>query len=65
MTPTERIEAAIGGLISGNPLAFSQNIQAALMDKLVDRMDIEKVNIASQMFNADSTQQEPSEEQDA
>lgn len=65
MTPTERIEAAIGSLVSGNPLGFSQNIQAALMDKLVDRMEVEKVSVASKMFNDDAAQQEPSEGEDA
>jgi|APGre2960657404_1045060.scaffolds.fasta_scaffold110047_2 hypothetical protein len=65
MTSLEKIEAAISNLVDGNSLGFSQNIQAALMDKLVDRMEIEKINVASKMFGDADVEQQSSEDADA
>jgi len=57
----ETIRDAIDNLRDGNPAEFSQYIKGILMNKLSDRMDVEKVSIASQMFGdsapaADSTE---------
>ena len=47
----DSIRDAVDSLRSDNPVEFSQTIKSILMDKLVKRMDIEKVSIASQMFS--------------
>ena len=46
----DSIRDAVDSLRSGNPAEFSQTIKNILMDKLVNRMDVEKVSVASQMF---------------
>jgi len=46
----ESIRDAVDSLRAGNPVDFSQTIKNILMDKLVNRMDVEKVSVASQMF---------------
>ncbi len=56
----ESIRDAIDHLRDGNPALFAQAIKSVLMDKLSDRMDVEKVSVASQMFG-DAPSQESSE----
>ena len=50
----EAIKDAIDNLRDGNPAAFSQSVKDILMGKLSDRMDVEKVSVASQMFGGDA-----------
>lgn len=50
----EAIRDAIDNLRDGNPAGFSQSIKDILMGKLSDRMDVEKVSVASQMFGGDA-----------
>ena len=57
----ESIRDAIEQLRDGNPAAFSQSIKDVLMSKLSNRMDVEKVSVASQMFGDAPEPQVPSE----
>jgi hypothetical protein len=60
----ESIRDAIDHLSDRSPAEFAQTIKSVLMSKLTDRMDVEKVSIASQMFGDSTIAQETSETPD-
>jgi len=57
----EAIRDAIDNLRDGNPANFAQTVKDILMAKLSDRMDVEKVSIASQMFGGDAPEVDSTE----
>jgi hypothetical protein len=58
------IKDAVDSLRDGNPAEFSQYIKGVLLNKLSDRMDVEKVSIASQMFGEPASEDDSTETND-
>jgi len=61
MSLENSIRDAVDSLRDGNPADFSHYIKGILMNKLSDRMDVEKVSIASQMFGDPASEDDSTE----
>ena len=49
--PNDNIQRAIDAAAEGNAAEFETHIDSALMDKVRDRLELKRIEIASTMFN--------------
>jgi hypothetical protein len=49
--PNDNIQLAIDAAAEGNAAEFETHIGSALMDKVRDRLELKRIEIASTMFN--------------
>ena len=56
------MERAIDYLTAGNAQEFQKHVNDLLMNKLADRLELEKMTVASKLFGSENSKTEPSED---
>jgi len=61
---TENVDSFVANVMNGELADAASNLEAELKSRISDRMDSEKINIASSMFDDDDTDVEEVEVED-